>query len=122
MEWYLKVLKQHYADFGGRARRQEYWMFVLINMIIGFLIMAGSGAAAYATGVGSIASLSFLYQLAVFIPGIAVSVRRMHDIGKSGWMLLVGLVPLIGVLIVLYFMVLDSQPGNNEYGPNPKGA
>ena len=122
MEWYLKVLKQHYADFGGRARRQEYWMFVIINMVIGFLIMIGSGAAAYATGIGSIGTLSLLYQLAVLVPGLAVSVRRMHDIGKSGWLLLLGLIPLIGVLILLYFMVLDSQPGNNEYGPNPKGA
>lgn len=97
-------------------------MFALINMIIGFLIMAGSGAAAYATGVGSLASLTLIYQLAVLVPSIAVSVRRMHDIGKSGWMLLVGLIPVIGVLILLYFTVLDSQPGNNEYGPNPKGA
>ena len=122
MEWYLKVLKQHYADFGGRARRQEYWMFCLFNIIIAILlgVMAGIGAAVLDTG--AFLLLPNLYSLAVLIPGIAVSVRRLHDTGKSGWYLLVGLIPVVGVFILLYFMVVDSTPGNNEYGPNPKGA
>jgi uncharacterized membrane protein YhaH (DUF805 family) len=81
MNWYLKVLKQ-YADFNGRARRQEYWMFVVFNII--FSIVAGALDAAF----GSWGAIAGLYGLVVLIPGLAVSVRRLHDIGKSGWMLL----------------------------------
>ncbi len=108
MKWYLEVLRQ-YAVFTGRARRQEYWMFVLINMII-----------SVALSVLSFGILETLYALAVFIPSMAVSVRRLHDTGRSGWWLLVGLVPFIGILVLIYFFVLDSQPGSNQYGPNPK--
>ena len=122
MEWYLKVLKQHYADFGGRARRQEYWMFGLFNMIIAVVLNVVAIGASSALDVGVFMAIPTLYSLAVIIPGIAVSVRRLHDIGKSGWYLLVAFIPFIGALILLYFMVLDSTPGNNEYGPNPKGA
>lgn len=122
MEWYLKVLKQHYADFGGRARRQEYWMFVLFNFIISFALGFTGGFLTAMTDSGIFGLLPMLYSLAVLIPGIAVSVRRLHDTGKSGWYLLVSFIPLVGPLILLYFMVVDSAPGNNQYGPNPKGA
>lgn len=119
MNWYLKVL-QHYGDFNGRARRTEYWMFVLFNII--FAIIAVSldylfGLAITNLGYGPI---YMIYGLIVLLPGIAVGVRRLHDIGKSGWMLLVGLIPIIGGIWIFILMVTDSEPGPNEYGPNPK--
>lgn len=117
MEWYLKVLRQ-YADFSGRARRKEYWMFTLFNLIaivVASLLdrMLGLGGAA---GIGPIYGL---YGLAVLLPGIAVAVRRMHDVGKSGWVLLLGLIPLVG-LVVLYWAIQEGEPGPNAYGPDPK--
>ena len=119
MNWYLKVLKQ-YADFNGRARRKEYWMFVLFNII--FAVVAVILDNIFGTAIEGIGYGLFyiLYALAVLIPGIAVSVRRLHDIGKSGWMILIALIPLIGVIWLLVLMVTDSSPGENKYGPNPK--
>ncbi|MCP3941333.1 MAG: DUF805 domain-containing protein [Desulfobacteraceae bacterium] len=113
MNWYFEVLKK-YALFNGRARREEYWMFFLINIIIMFvLLLLGLGG-------GSLAILSTLYSLAVTIPGIAVSARRLHDINRSGWWMFISLVPVIGAIILLVFTVQDSQPGENRYGQNPK--
>lgn len=118
MDWYLKVLQQ-YFDFSGRARRKEYWTFVMFNIgisivlgIIDFLVL-GAGESGFSI-------LSTLYSLAVMIPGVAVSVRRLHDTGRSGWYLLCALIPFIGAFIVLYFVVADSEPGHNSWGPNPK--
>ncbi|MDA9003114.1 DUF805 domain-containing protein [Flavobacteriaceae bacterium] len=121
MNWYLKVLKQ-YADFSGRARRKEYWMFVLFNMI--FAIVAAIldnvlGIAMEGTGYGP---LYGIYALAVLIPGLAVAVRRLHDVGKSGWMILITLIPLIGAIWLLVLLVTDSNLGENQYGQNPKEA
>lgn len=112
MEYYLMAFKK-YAVFGGRARRKEYWMFFLFNVII-------SIALAIADAVLGLGFLSALYALAVLCPGFAVGVRRLHDTGRSAWWVLIILVPILGVLATLYFMVQDSQPGTNEYGPNPK--
>ena len=121
MNWYLKVLKQ-YADFSGRARRKEYWMFVLFNMI--FAIVAAIldnvlGIAMEGTGYGP---LYGIYALALLIPGLAVAVRRLHDVGKSGWMILITLIPLIGAIWLLVLLVTDSNLGENQYGQNPKEA
>lgn len=113
MNWYLKVLKQ-YADFNGRARRQEYWMFVVFNII--FSIVAGALDAAF----GSWGAISGLYGLVVLIPGLAVSVRRLHDIGKSGWMLLVVLIPVIGTIWLIILFATEGTTESNEYGANPK--
>lgn len=114
MSWYLEVLKK-YAVFSGRARRTEYWMFVLFNFI--FCIVASVLDSVLFRGVGV---LYGLYALAVLIPSLAVSVRRLHDVGKSGWFLLVGLIPIAGFIWLLILMCLDSVPGSNEYGPYPK--
>ncbi|MCX7097933.1 MAG: DUF805 domain-containing protein [Methylococcales bacterium] len=120
MNWYLEPFKK-YADFSGRARRKEYWLFNLFNLIItvalAFLDMF-TGTFNEETGVGL---LSGIYTVGVLIPGLAVSIRRLHDTGHSGWWILVNLVPLLGALVFIYFMVLDSKPGSNEYGPSPKG-
>lgn len=121
MSWYLKVLRQ-YTEFSGRARRKEYWFFVLFNFLVAFalgLVDAGLGLWSQASGVGL---LSGLYSLAVLLPGLAVSIRRLHDTGRSGWWLLIGLIPLIGILVLLVFYVLDGDSGKNQYGPDPKAA
>jgi uncharacterized membrane protein YhaH (DUF805 family) len=115
MNWYLAALKK-YAVFSGRARRKEYWMFFLFNIIISFVLGVIEGVAG---GPGVIAGI---YTLAILIPGIAVSVRRLHDISRSGWWLLIGLVPFIGAIVLLIFAVQDSRPEENQYGPNPKAA
>jgi uncharacterized membrane protein YhaH (DUF805 family) len=115
MNYYLEVLKK-YAVFSGRARRKEYWMFILFN----FIAYAILGFIEVLLGIPAI--LSSIYGLAVLIPSLAVCVRRLHDSGRSGWWILIGLLPLVGFIVLLIFMVLDSQPGDNQYGPNPKGA
>ena len=121
MSWYLKVLK-NYAGFSGRARRQEYWFFVLVNFIITLALIFVDvliGGFNPQTGLGV---LSGLYGLAVFIPTFAVTVRRLHDTSRTGWWLLIAFIPLIGAIVLLIFMFLDSTSGTNEYGPDPKGA
>ncbi len=115
MNWYIEVLKK-YAVFTGRARRTEYWMFFLFNIIIAVAIGVVEGI------LGSPGVLGLLYSLGVFIPTLAVSVRRLHDTGRSGLWLLIGLVPLIGFIVLIVFFVQDSEYGQNQYGPNPKEA
>lgn len=119
MNWYLKVLKQ-YADFSGRARRKEYWMFALFNIIFIIIAMILDNILGTTAGELPYGVFYFLYVLAIFIPGLAVSVRRLHDVGKSGWMYLIVLIPLIGAIWLLVLMVTDSISGENQYGPNPK--
>lgn len=113
MNWYIEVLKK-YAVFEGRARRTEYWMFALFNLIISIVLGVIDGAA------GSSGALSGVYALAVLLPAIGVSIRRLHDVDRTGWWLLIVLIPLIGLLLLLVFTVQDSTPGENRYGPNPK--
>ena len=119
MNWFLVVLKK-YATFSGRAQRAEYWWFYLIStlIIIGLsLIDQATGTLDEETGMGL---LTTLYSLAILIPSIAVGVRRLHDTGRSGWWLLIGLIPVIGSIVLIVFFVLDSEPGDNAYGANPK--
>lgn len=117
MDWYLRVLR-NYVTFSGRARRREYWMFVLISMLIGVaLTFVETGGKM--PGPDQYTLLPTLYYLAVFLPGLAVAVRRLHDTGRSGWWLLIGIIPFLGSLVLLVFMCLDSE-AENQYGPNPK--
>ena len=113
MNWYIEVLKK-YVEFSGRAHRTEYWMFFLINMVVTFAIAMVEAA------LGSPGVLGGLYALAVLLPALGVSVRRLHDTGRTGWWLLIMLIPLIGPIVILVFMVLDSEEGDNQYGSNPK--
>jgi uncharacterized membrane protein YhaH (DUF805 family) len=115
MNWYLEVLKK-YAVFNGRARRKEYWMFFLFNIIITLVIGVVEGL------VGSPGVVGMVYTLAVLIPAIAVSIRRLHDTDRSGWWLLIGLIPIIGAIVLIVFMVQDSTSGENQYGSNSKVA
>lgn len=114
MNWYLETLKK-YAVFTGRARRKEYWYFALFNFIISFTLGFIEGF------VGSDQSvLGLIYAFAVLLPAIGVAIRRLHDTGRSGWWFLIVLFPIIGGFVLLYFLILDSDAGDNQYGPNPK--
>ncbi len=118
MYWYIKVLKS-YAVLAGRARRQEFWMFVLVNMVISIALTL-MDTAVFDAPVEGIGPLYGIYGLGVMVPGITVTVRRLHDIGKSGWYVLLALIPFVGGIWLLVLTCLDSQPGDNQYGPNPK--
>jgi len=118
MSWYLKVL-QNYFTFSGRARRKEYWFFILFHMIFLF-VLAILDASLGTMAAGGAGVLSAIYGLAILIPSIAVSVRRLHDIGFAGWWYLIISIPIVGAIVLLVFHVLDSEPGDNRFGPNPK--
>ena len=124
MNYYLSVLK-NYATFTGRARRKEYWMFALFNLI--FIVIAAVldnllGTTLKTGGMTlPYGYIYCLYALFVLIPGLAVMVRRLHDVGKSGWFFLVCLIPIAGSIWLLVLLCTDSKPGQNKWGPNPKG-
>ena len=132
MEWYLKVMRDNYANFSGRARRKEYWMFTLffflITVVIYFLLAL---LAFFMTG--DLINLMntewfpvvfgfsiIIYFLIHLVPSIAVTVRRLHDTGKSGWLYLLTFIPYIGGLIIFIFTVIEGDKGDNKYGPDPK--
>ena len=117
MKWYFAVLNK-YAVCNGRASRTEYWMFVLFHTIIGYALVFIQGIAGIASESSGVVAM--LYNVAVCIPGIAVGVRRLHDTGRSGWWLLIS-VTIIGWIPLFVWLVQDSHPGENKYGPNPKG-
>jgi uncharacterized membrane protein YhaH (DUF805 family) len=117
MNWYIGVLKK-YAVFTGRARRTEYWMYTLINLIV--LIVLGAVDGTF-SGNGHVGILYGLYALGTLLPSLGVAVRRLHDTTRSGWWLLISFVPLVGGIILIVFLAQDSSP-DNQYGPNPKGV
>jgi uncharacterized membrane protein YhaH (DUF805 family) len=125
MKWFIKALR-HYADFSGRARRREYWMFALFNLIFLFVFAFLFGLMAGAGGMYDEETLPYAIHLIWFalvgLPGMAVTVRRLHDLGKSGWTVLVGLIPLIGGIWLLILMCTDGQTGPNRFGSDPKAT
>ncbi len=119
MQWFLKALK-NYAGFSGRSQRAEFWYFMLFYMLIYIaVVFIETAVGLNASGVGI---LSLIFSLAMFLPSLAVSVRRLHDTDRTGWWVLIGLVPLLGLIVLIIFYVQDSTPGPNKYGPNPKAA
>lgn len=120
MNWYLKVIRDNYVNFSGRARRQEYWMFYLFHIIIIFTLGLISGMLVEATDSPAVFIVLGLYVLATFLPTLAVTVRRLHDTGKSGWYYLLSLIPYIGGIIIFVFTVQNGDVGSNQYGPDPK--
>lgn len=114
MNWYIQVLKK-YATFNGRARRKEYWMFSLINFIVLIALSILDGALGTITDSG-LGIISTVYGLATFLPSLAVCVRRLHDINKNGWWVLISIIPFVGFIILLVFMCLDSKQDSNKYG------
>ena len=121
MNYYIECLTQKYFCFSGRARRKEYWMFALFNYIAGLIVGFVGGFIGGVTGLTALAYLGVVYHLAALLPGLGVCARRLHDIGKSGWWFLIVLVPFVGPIVLIVFLCLDSQPGENSYGANPKG-
>ena len=109
----IRTVFSKYVDFSGRARRSEYWWFYLLYVIVAIVIAAIDAAIKNPI-------LLVLVVLAFLLPTLAVTVRRLHDTGKSGWMILIGIIPLVGGIILLVFLCQDSQPGQNAYGPSPK--
>ncbi len=133
MDWMLMPLRR-YADFSGRSRRKEYWMFTLFILLVYvafFALMAVGGGLTgmFEPGTGAgipvvgwiVISLFVIFALAIFIPALAVVVRRLHDQDKSGWFILIQFIPYIGGIIMLIFMCIDGTKGENRYGPDPKG-
>ena len=128
-----KSMFKKYAQFSGRSRRSEYWYATLANFLIGFIaeiifmipaisaLLSDGPSGGTLVGMGVLYVLILIYSLAVFVPLLALQIRRLHDIGKSGWYLLLALIPWVGSIILLVFACMDSQPGPNQYGPNPKG-
>lgn len=134
MEWMLMPYRR-YAEFSGRSRRKEYWMFVLFEIIVMAIpyaiVLAGTPRVDQATGQLSAAPGALFYialvvllifGLVTIIPGLAVQVRRLHDTNRSGWWWWIQIVPFIGPIVMLVFMCLDGTPGTNDYGPDPKGV
>lgn len=119
MYWYLEALRK-YAVFHGRARRKEYWYFFLGNVIISAMLAVFDSLTGTFNAVTGVGLFGGLYSLAMFVPGLSVSVRRLHDTSRSGWWLLLALIPLLGTIAFLILTVLDSTAGENQYGPNPK--
>ncbi|WBY16240.1 DUF805 domain-containing protein [Erythrobacteraceae bacterium WH01K] len=122
MDWMTLPLKR-YAEFSGRSRRREYWMFVLFIIAVSVGIGIVEAILGLSATIGdAYGPISLLFLLAIFVPSLAVQVRRFHDQGRSGWFVLLNFVPFIGTLIVLVFMCLDGTDGPNEYGPDPKAS
>ena len=123
MKLYLKVMKENYSNFGGRARRKEYGMLVLffcIFIVIASFIDGHLGTDFIETSSAYEGVVWLIVCLLHLIPGIAVAVRRLHDIGRSGWLLLISLVPKVGPIWLLVILCIDGNSGDNAYGSNPK--
>lgn len=119
MNWYLEVLRK-YVVFDGRAHRTEFWMFTLISVVISIVLaLIDVAIGTYGAGGGV---LQGIYGLAVLLPSLAVGARRLHDIGRSGWWLLLGLIPLVGIIILIVWWAQEGDAGSNQYGPNPWGT
>ncbi len=121
MDWYLNVLK-NYVGFSGRARRKEYWMFVLFNVIFAVVAMILDnvlGLASKELGYGPIYGI---YALVMILPSLAVAARRLHDIGKSGWWQLIALIPIVGVIVLIVWYATNGESGDNRFGSDPKAG
>ncbi|QMI03841.1 DUF805 domain-containing protein [Citrobacter sp. RHB25-C09] len=116
MNWYIDVLK-NYAVFNGRARRKEYWMFVLINMIVSIVLNVIQGVIGL-----EIPWISIIYMLGVLLPSIGVAIRRLHDTDRSGWWLLISFIPVVGTIVLIVFLCQNGTAGNNRFGADPKAG
>ena len=114
----VKSVYSNYVNFQGRARRSEYWWFYLFYIIVAVVLQVLTATVSETLG----GVLYLLFVLGTFLPMLAVAVRRLHDTGKSGWWILLALIPIVGAIVLIIFYVGDSQPGANKYGPNPKGV
>lgn len=116
MNWFLDPIKNQYADFSGRTSRKAFWMYMLFYVL--FYVLAGAVGALFGAG----PQLALLFSLVVLIPGVAISARRLHDTGMSGWFQLLGLIPFFGLIVMIVLLVRKGDAAANEYGPNPEGS
>jgi uncharacterized membrane protein YhaH (DUF805 family) len=120
-QYFINGITQHYADFKGRARRSEYWYFVLFNFIAIIIFVAITSLFISLLKSELVSVLIAVYYLGIIIPNLAVLVRRLHDVGKSGWFYFIAFIPIVGTIWLLVLLCRDSDYGPNEYGLNPKG-
>lgn len=116
---YMLMPLRKYAQFQGRSRRAEYWWYALFTFAVS-IVLALIDIAVFGTAAGGVGILGGLFALATLVPSIAVGVRRLHDTDRSGWWLLIALIPLIGAIVLIVFFVMDGAPGENKFGPSPK--
>ena len=121
MSWYWKALK-NYAGFSGRSRRREYWFFSLFSLLMTLALSLLDLIIYNLSSETILGMFTGAYGLGVIMPTLAVAIRRLHDTGKSGWWILINFFPAIGNLIFIFFLLLDSEPGENQYGPSPKSS
>ena len=114
----VRTVFSKYVDFSGRARRAEYWWFALFNVIV-LAILSAIQAALFHSPMGNVGILTGIYQLGTLLPSLGVGVRRLHDVGRSGWWWLIAFIPIVGLLVLLYWAVSKGTDGPNEYGPDP---
>ena len=121
MHWYLKVLK-NYVGFQGRAQQAEYWMFALFNVLASVLLTVGDFALGTYDPEAGGGLLTAIYALAIFLPSLAVTIRRLHDTGRTGWWCLIAIVPCVGAIVLIVFLAQAGERGSNAYGPDPREA
>lgn len=119
--YFKECFTQNFVNFEGRARRKEYWSFFLFNNLISIFLFGFFWGLGTSIDFEALSNLAHLWLLVAFVPNLAVLARRLHDIGRSAWWVLIVFLPLIGGLILLYWLICDSQPGANKWGENPKG-
>ena len=120
IDWAMRPLKK-YADFSGRAPRAEYWWFYLLT-VVAYIVAMVLDSIIGAGGAGGFGLLSIVVMLGLLLPSLAAGVRRLHDTDRSGWWLLIALVPLVGAIVLLVFWVLEGTRGDNRFGPDPYSA
>lgn len=119
MDWMLLPLRR-YAEFSGRSRPKEYWMFALFVFLVSIVLSVVEAVVGLGGSIGgSTGPLTLLFSLAILVPGLAVGVRRLHDTDRSAWWLLIALVPIVGAIVLLVFMILSGTNGANKFGPDP---
>lgn len=123
MHWYVEVLRK-YVVFSGRARRQEFWVFFLISAVISIFLTVTDEFMGWMFEMDGddLGFLSTLYHIAIILPYLAVIIRRLHDTDRSGWWVLIAFIPIVGVIVLLVFLILDGTRGENRYGPDPKAS
>ena len=120
IEWYKKVVFENYVNFNGRARRSEYWYYTLVTVIISIILTIIDKTTGLTFGIAESGIISSVYSLLVFLPGLSVLVRRLHDVGKSGWFFFIVFIPIAGIIWLLVLLCKEGNQGANAYGPDPK--
>ena len=120
-EYYINILKNKYLLFDGRARRKEFWMFTLFNLIVSIVLNILAQILFKIPAIGVLFGfIPLLYSLAILLPSVGLGIRRLHDTDRSGWWLLIGLIPIVGLIVLIVFAIQEGTKGDNQFGPDPK--